>query len=144
MEEQLKTEFNKRTKSLKLNEQAKEELFNKLKACWESGFRCFYCKRRMDLKFENEYSWTIEHFIPRAKGGKDEAENIEFVCRACNFLKGEMNPKQYINTRKRLKLRKEKMEYWKARKSSRKDEQLREAYKGIFEMRDAKREEITK
>ena len=116
-------EFNKRTKSLKLNEQAKEKLFIKFKDCWDTGFRCFYCDRRMDLKFENEYSWTIEHFIPRAKGGKDEAKNIEFVCRACNFLKGEMNPEQYINIHKRLKLKKQKMEHWKARKATKKDEQ---------------------
>ena len=134
----LRTEFNKRIKALKLDEQAKEELFDKFKNCWDAGFRCFYCNRRMDLKFENEYSWTIEHFIPRAKGGKDEAENIEFVCRACNFLKGEMNPEQYINNRKRLSLRKQKMECWKARKSSKKDEQLRGAYKDIFERMGAK------
>ena len=135
----LRKEFSKRTNSLKLDEQAKEELFNKFKDCWDSGFSCFYCKRRMDLKFENEYSWTIEHFIPRAKGGKDEAENIEFVCRACNFLKGEMNPEQYINNRKRLKLRKNKREYYKARKSTIQDEAIREAYKDIFKMRDAKK-----
>ena len=140
MNEELKKEFDKRVKTLNLNKQAKEELFNKFIACWDSGFRCFYCNRRMDLKFENEYSWTIEHFMPRAKGGKDEAENIEFVCRACNFLKGEMNPEQYINNRKRLKLRKQKIEYWKARKSTKKGAREREAFKDIFQHINAKKE----
>ena len=64
--------------------------------------------------------------------------DIEFVCRACNFLKGEMNPEQYINNRKRLNLRKQKMEYWKAKKSSKRDEAVRDAYMGIFKMRDTK------
>jgi len=139
-EQNIRKEFGKRTKTLKLDDQAKEDLFIKFQFCFNSGFLCTYCAKRMDLKYENEYGWTIDHIIPRAKGGKDEAENIEFVCRACNFLKGEMNPEKYINNHKRLKLRKQKMEYWKARTSSKKDKELRNAYKDIFKMRDAKNE----
>jgi len=132
--EKLKTEFNKRIKTLKLDNQAKEELFNKFMECWNYDFQCFYCRKRMDLHFENEYSFTIDHTIPKAKKGKDTVENLEFVCRTCNFLKGNRDAENYINNMERLIARKNKREYFKAKKFSRKDEQIRDAYKDIFQM----------
>ena len=138
-ERQLRKEFDKRVKTLKLDKQAKEELFNRFSEMYNNGFKCAYCGKRMELKFQNEYGWTIDHIFPRAKGGKDEISNLEFVCRACNFLKGEMNPEQYINNLKRLKLRKQKREYFKAKKATKKDEGTREAFKDIFLMVNAKK-----
>ena len=38
-----------------------------------------------------------------------------------------------------IKKRKKKNEYWKARKTSKSDEQEREAYKNLFEMVEAKK-----
>lgn len=140
MEEQLRKEFNKRIKALKLDEQAKEELFDKFKECWDTGFRCFYCRKRMELHFENEFSFSIDHTIPKAKNGQDVVQNLEFACRDCNLLKGDMNAEKYINNMERLKLRKQKREYWKARKASKKDKQTREAYKDIFQHINAKKE----
>ena len=137
----LRTEFNKRINTLKLDKQAREELFDKFKDCWDAGFRCFYCKRRMDLKFENEYSFSIDHTIPKAKQGQDTAQNLEFVCRTCNFLKGDMSAEEYTNNMERLIARKNKREYFKARKSSKKDLQTRESFKDIFGMVNAKKEE---
>ena len=136
----LRYEFRKRIKSLKLDAQTREELFIKFKNCWDSGFRCFYCKKRMDLHFENEFSFTIDHTIPKVKNGLDIVENLEFVCRTCNFLKGNRDAEKYVNTIGWLIARKNKREYWKARKATKKDEQTRDAYKGIFEMVNAKKE----
>ena len=144
MKEQPRKEFDKRTKTLKLDEQEKEELYGKFSACYVLGFKCFYCKRRMELHFENELSFSIDHTIPKAKNGKDEVNNLEFVCRDCNFLKGDMGAHRYVFNMGRRKRRKNNRESWKAKKSTKKDEQLREAYKDIFEMRDAKKEEVTK
>lgn len=136
----IREEFYKRVKLLKLDEQAKEELYGKFSACWATGFKCFYCKRRMELHFENELSFSIDHLIPKAKNGKDEISNLEFVCRDCNLLKGDMDAKKYIDNMGRLKSRKKKNEYWKAKKSSKNDEQTREAYKDIFQHINAKQE----
>ena len=94
----------------------------------------------MDLKYENEYSFSIDHTIPKAKNGQDIVQNLEFVCRSCNLLKNDMDAEKYINNMERLKSRKKKKEYWKARNSTKKDEQTRNAYKDIFEMVNAKKE----
>jgi len=137
----LRAEFTKRIKTFSLTDQAKQELFNKFKDCWDTGFRCFYCKKRMDLKFENEYSFTIDHTTPKAKGGQDTVQNLEFVCRTCNFLKGGMDTEKYMDNMERLTARKNKNEYRKARRATEKDKQTREAYKTIFELVGATRTE---
>ena len=136
----LRKVFDKRVKYLNLGDQAKEELFLKFLKSWDAGFRCLYCKKEMDLPFEHEYSFSIDHTIPRAKGGKDEVSNLEIVCRNCNYLKGTMSAKKYINRMRYLNARKLKREAWKAKRAAKKDEQTREAYKGIFEMLNAKGE----
>ena len=131
----LRAEFNKRIKSLSLDPSAREGLFTKFEDCWNTDFRCFYCKRRMELHFENEFSFTIDHTVPKANHGQDTVENLEFACRICNFLKGDMDAEKYINNMERLKSRKKKKEYRKARKATEKDKQMRDAYKDIFERR---------
>ena len=136
----LRYEFRNRIKALKLDDQTREELFIKFKDCWGTGFRCFYCKRRMELEFENEHSFTIDHTVPKVKRGQDIVQNLEFVCRTCNFLKGDMDAEKYINNMERLIARKKKKEYWEARKATKKDEQTRESYKNIFQMVNAKKE----
>ena len=137
-EKDMKKEFNNRIKSLKLSEKEKEELFAKFVKALKNGFTCEYCNNKMDLKYESEYGWTIDHIIPKIKNGKDEPSNLKFVCRDCNLLKGDMDAQKYLENMKRLKARKTKREYRKARKSSKKDEQTREAYKDIFLMVAAK------
>ena len=139
MNEQLRKEFDKRTKTLKLDEYAKEELFRLFKDCWNTGFECLYCGRKMDLQFENEHSFTIDHYLARSKGGKDIPDNLVFCCRDCNLLKSNMSVEKYLKNMEKLKLRKKKNEYWEARNSSKKDEQTRDAYKDIFERVTAKK-----
>ena len=131
----LRPEFNKRIKALKLDEQAKEEIFRLFKDCWNTGFECLYCGRKMDLLFENEHSFVIDHYLARSKGGKDTPDNLVFCCRDCNLLKGDMDVTEYIKNMERLKERKRKNEYWKARKAAKRDEPIRDSYKDIFERR---------
>jgi len=133
----LRKEFNKRVKSLKLDDQTKEELYNTFCECYGEGFKCYYCRRKMDLSWQSEFSFSIDHYVARSKGGKDTVENLRFCCRDCNFLKGDMDPEKYLNNMEQLIARKKKTEYWKARRASKKDEQTREAYKDIFSHLDA-------
>ena len=135
----LRREFYKRIKSLKLDEQAREELFTKFEDYWSSGFRCFYCKRKMELHFENEFSFTIDHTVPKIKHGQNTPENLEFVCKSCNLLKNDMDAEKYLNNMERLIARKQKREYWKARNSIKNDEQEREVFKDIFKYIEAKK-----
>ena len=41
---------------------------------------CCYCGRETNL--------TLDHLIPRLKGGPDAADNITYACRSCNSSKG--------------------------------------------------------
>ena len=137
----LRYEFHKRTKSLKLDEQAREELFSRFIVIYNGEFACAYCGKRMELKWGTELSFTIDHIIPRKVGGQDNQNNLAFVCRTCNFLKGDMDIEKYINNMERLIARKNKREYFKARKVMTKDKQTRDAYKDIFERVTAKKGE---
>ena len=139
-EKQLKKEFDKRIKGLMLDEQEKEELYDTFIECWDTGFRCVYCRERMELEFENELSFTLDHYLAKSKGGQDRPHNLVFCCRDCNFLKGDMDAEKYINNMERLKLRKKKREYFKAQKATKRDERTRDAYKDIFLMVNAKKE----
>ena len=142
MREQLKKEFDKRVKALKLDKQAKEELFNRFLELYKyGGFKCAYCDERMELKWgDTELVFTIDHIEARARGGTDNIFNLTFCCQSCNSMKGDKDVEWFANNVKRLKLRKKKNEYWKARKSSKKEEREREAFKDIFQHINAKKE----
>ncbi|MDH5782580.1 MAG: HNH endonuclease [Candidatus Bathyarchaeota archaeon] len=42
---------------------------------------CIYCGKKRDL--------TVEHILPRSRGGPDIADNVVFVCARCNSSKGD-------------------------------------------------------
>jgi 5-methylcytosine-specific restriction endonuclease McrA len=49
------------------------------------GYACQYCgARTKDL--------TIDHVVPRSRGGKHTWENLVSACRACNHRKGGKSP----------------------------------------------------
>ena len=54
------------------------------------GRKCFYCKK--DLKYRQV---TLDHYLPKSKGGKEEIYNLVLCCRKCNKLKGNRIPKDY-------------------------------------------------
>lgn len=50
------------------------------------GFKCAYChERRAD---------TVDHIIPRSKGGPDSWENLISSCLTCNQEKGNRTPEE--------------------------------------------------
>jgi len=131
-----------RIKSLKLQKEEKEQLFNRFSELYTSGgFKCAYCDERMELKYgDTELAFTIDHILAQVHGGSDNIQNMTFACLSCNSMKGDKDAGWFINNVKRLKLRKKKREYWKARKASKKDARTREAFKDIFQMVNAKKE----
>lgn len=56
----------------------KDEVFQ------HDGYRCVICGSTENL--------TIDHILPRAKGGKDELSNLQTLCRRCNSKKGAKHP----------------------------------------------------
>jgi len=51
----------------------------------QARFRCGYCLTQEQV---SGVPLTIEHLMPRAKGGNDTEENLWTACRLCNETKG--------------------------------------------------------
>ncbi|MGY0694075.1 HNH endonuclease [Virgibacillus sp. FSP13] len=52
------------------------------------GYRCHYC---------GSYGDTIDHKVPRAKGGARTPSNCVCACIECNRYKDDMEYKEYID-----------------------------------------------
>ncbi|MGI8644524.1 MAG: HNH endonuclease [Thermomicrobiales bacterium] len=51
------------------------------------GYTCQYCGR-------NGHNLTIDHFVPRSRGGGHTWENLVSACKSCNHRKGGKSPQQ--------------------------------------------------
>jgi len=51
------------------------------------GHQCQYCGR-------GEVTLTVDHVIPRSKGGNDSWENLVAACVGCNNRKGDRTPSE--------------------------------------------------
>jgi len=49
------------------------------------GYRCQYCGR-------NDLQLTLDHVIPKSRGGEDRWDNLITACKPCNTLKGNRTP----------------------------------------------------
>jgi hypothetical protein len=50
------------------------------------GFKCQYCGTNKEL--------TIDHLVPKAKGGKSSWSNLVTACKRCNTKKGYYSPEE--------------------------------------------------
>ncbi len=50
------------------------------------GFECQYCGSVRDL--------TIDHVIPKSKGGESSWKNLVTACKTCNSTKGDLTPEK--------------------------------------------------
>ena len=61
--------------------------FSKKNVLVRDGFKCAYCgAERQRL--------TIDHIIPKSKGGKADFENCVSSCKPCNNKKGDRTPRE--------------------------------------------------
>ncbi|MFV9644687.1 MAG: HNH endonuclease [Desulfobacterales bacterium] len=61
--------------------------FSKKNILIRDGFRCAYCGN-------NKEKLTIDHIIPKSRGGKTSFENCVSSCKPCNNKKGGQTPKE--------------------------------------------------
>jgi hypothetical protein len=54
---------------------------------------CLYCGRGVDDLNSHEYM-TMDHVIPRSRGGQNVWENVAFSCVTCNNKKGGKTPEE--------------------------------------------------
>lgn len=50
------------------------------------NYTCQYCGKRSDL--------TIDHVLPRSRGGRDTWKNVVVACLRCNVMKGCRTPRE--------------------------------------------------
>jgi 5-methylcytosine-specific restriction endonuclease McrA len=50
------------------------------------GQKCLYCGSREDL--------TLDHVLPRSRGGKTSWQNLVTACKRCNSKKGDFTPEE--------------------------------------------------
>ena len=63
----------------------------------DKGDICHYCNLDMTDK---QHLRTLDHKIPKSKGGKNNAENILIACQPCNLSKGNMDYDEFIKLRR--------------------------------------------
>lgn len=59
--------------------------FSKQSVFVRDNYVCQYCEKELTAK-----NATIDHVLPRAKGGKNSYTNCVTACKACNSWKGDM------------------------------------------------------
>ena len=67
--------------------------FTKRNILVRDGFKCAYCGTRRERL-------SIDHIIPRSRGGKTTFENCVAACKSCNLKKGGRTPSEarmYLN-----------------------------------------------
>lgn len=67
------------------------EAKRKFRKKWEEfyGMHCAYCT------IDCSKRPTIDHIIPRSKGGNNKLENLVIACFECNNKKGGKSPKNF-------------------------------------------------
>jgi 5-methylcytosine-specific restriction endonuclease McrA len=53
------------------------------------NYSCSYCDRQL-----NAEELSIDHILPKSRGGKETWENLTTACKSCNCLKGDRTPEE--------------------------------------------------
>lgn len=68
----------------------------------EHGGRCVYCGLKLTADqrhcLRHDYA-TLDHVVPRSRGGLGAPFNRTIACRACNQAKGDMLPEEFLMLR---------------------------------------------
>ena len=64
---------------------------NKQRLYGEQGGYCLGCGEHFTMR-----NLTVDHIVPRAKGGTDHLSNLQLLCGACNSMKGTRSHEELI------------------------------------------------
>lgn len=61
------------------------------------GGKCVYCGKSLKIKTNRlEEKMTIDHWIPKSRGGDGNIENLVCACNRCNSKKGDQMPEEFL------------------------------------------------
>jgi 5-methylcytosine-specific restriction endonuclease McrA len=60
-----------------------------------SSWFCYYCGCALSAEPRAQNQKTIDHKIPKSRGGTNHPSNVVAACRRCNEEKGNMTAAQY-------------------------------------------------
>ncbi len=67
-----------------------EVVFSRQNILLRDGYRCQYCGKLL----KNPKDRTIDHVIPKSRGGKTVWTNVVLCCKKCNLKKGNRTPEE--------------------------------------------------
>lgn len=74
---------------------AKGAVYNQRRRLWEQQKgACYYCKRMMVIEIKEPNSCTVDHVIPKCRGGGQN--NVVGACWRCNALKGAFTVDEFL------------------------------------------------
>ena len=50
----------------------------------------------LDPPFNSNRNFTVDHIVPRLKGGTDHLDNLQLLCGACNSTKGTIDQAAFV------------------------------------------------
>jgi CRISPR/Cas system Type II protein with McrA/HNH and RuvC-like nuclease domain len=69
----------------------REELYVRQKG------RCYYCDCACSISLvDSPFLFTLDHKVPRSKGGRSIRPNLVGACKSCNNLKGSMTVYEFL------------------------------------------------
>jgi 5-methylcytosine-specific restriction endonuclease McrA len=67
------------------------------------NWRCCWCSRPVSIKRKRRDSATIEHVIPKSKGGTSDPENLAMSCARCNSSRGSTDAEKFFASKNNQK-----------------------------------------
>lgn len=66
----------------------------------ENNIKCAYCHRKYD---EIKTKRTLDHIVPKSKGGETSVNNVLVCCGTCNVKKGNDDIEVFVKNNKRIR-----------------------------------------
>jgi 5-methylcytosine-specific restriction endonuclease McrA len=88
----------------KMTQALREQIFAKLLDAKKEGV-CVFCKKRVSRKHELSHSRraTLDHIVPKSKGGLNCVDNFQITCRDCNTRRGALSSDRYRQRLNRMR-----------------------------------------
>jgi 5-methylcytosine-specific restriction endonuclease McrA len=94
----------------------KKKLISYNKEIWIG--KCIFCNKKLCINLQGipDDNVTIEHIIPKSKGGTNDLENLALACSRCNNEKGIRHDINKANKQRAFevieKLKEKRMKRW--------------------------------